>query len=228
MKSYFNLQENLILGNKAINFEERNSVQISLENKFVKVKAKKSEYNSVKPVAQNSASIPIQSTKQMSLPRSGSSAMAPAAKQITNSVPIPLRQENIGKTQTRLEEENEGKANKTEYRKEEPKETEFKSFNDLLSHFEQNKKENGEKVKANKTVYNLGSSVNRFNPEPNETLSRYKSEFKELEHIGGGSFGQVYKVINCLDRQQYAMKIILLRGIKDITRVSQGVGAGRV
>ncbi len=161
----------------------------------------------------------------MSLPRSGSSAMAPAVKQITNSVPIPLRQqENIGKTQTRLEEENEGKANKTEYRKEEPKETEFKSFNDLLSHFEQNKKENGEKVKANKTVYNLGSSVNRFNPEPNETLSRYKSEFKELEHIGGGSFGQVYKVINCLDRQQYAMKIILLRGI--YKRYYQGFARG--
>jgi hypothetical protein len=218
MKSYFNLQQNLILGNKAINFEEQ-----------------KSEYNSVKAVAQNSASIPIPSiqnyaTKQMSLPRSGSSAMAPAVKQITNSVPIPLQQENVGKTQTRLEKENGGKvkANKTEYRKEKPKETEFKSFNDLLSHFEQNKKENGEKVKANKTVYNLGSSVNRLNPEPNETLSRYKSEFKELEHIGGGSFGKVYKVINCLDRQQYAMKIILLRGIKDITRVSQGVGAGRV
>jgi hypothetical protein len=113
--------------------------------------------------------------------------MAPAVKKITNSVPIPLRQqENIGKTQTRLEEENEGK--------------------------------------ANKTVYNLGSSVNRFNPEPNETLSRYKSEFKELEHIGGGSFGTVYKVINCLDRQQYAMKIILLRGI--YKRYYQGFARG--
>jgi hypothetical protein len=85
--------------------------------------------------------------------------------------------------------------------------------------------ENGEKVKANKTKYNLESSVNRFNSQPNETLSRYKSEFKELERIGGGNFGIVYKVINCLDRQQYAVKIILLRGIykRYITRGLQGV-----
>ncbi len=68
----------------------------------------------------------------MSLPRSGSPAMVPAVEQITNSVPISLRQqENIGKTQTRLEEEN------------------------------------GEKV--NKTEYNLGSAVNQFNSQPNET-----------------------------------------------------------
>ncbi len=46
-----------------------------------------------------------------------------------------------------------------------------------------------------------------------ETLSRYKSEFKELELIESGGFGKVYKVINCLDRKQYAVKIILLRGI---------------
>jgi hypothetical protein len=29
--------------------------------------------------------------------------------------------------------------------------------------------------------------------------NRYKSEFKELELIGVGSFGKVYKVLNCLD-----------------------------
>ncbi len=73
--------------------------------------------------------------------------------------------------------------------------------------------ENGEKVKANKTEYNLGSSVNRFNSQPNETFSRYKLDFKELELIGSGGFGKVCKVINCLDRQQYAVKIIVLKGI---------------
>ncbi len=92
-----------------------------------------------------------------------------------NSVPILLQEENILKTQIRPEEEN------------------------------------GEKVKANKTEYNLESSVNRFNPQPNET--RYKSDFKELELIGRGSFGKVCKVINRLDQQQYAVKIIPLEGI---------------
>ncbi len=58
----------------------------------------------------------------------------------------------------------------------------------------------------------MGSAVNRFNSQPNETLSRYKSDFEELECIGGGTFGIVCKVINCLDGQQYAVKIILLKG----------------
>jgi alpha-tubulin suppressor-like RCC1 family protein len=43
--------------------------------------------------------------------------------------------------------------------------------------------------------------------------SRYKSDFKELKLIGCGTFGKVYKVINDLDRQQYAVKVILLKGI---------------
>jgi hypothetical protein len=59
--------------------------------------------------------------------------------------------------------------------------------------------ENGEKVKANKTEYNLRPAVNRFNSQPNENLSRYESDFKELELIGIRGFGKVYKVINCLD-----------------------------
>jgi hypothetical protein len=101
-----------------------------------------------------------------------------------NSVPIILReQENIFKTQIRLEEKN------------------------------------GEKVKVNKTGYNLGSDVNRFNSHPNETLSRYKSDFKELELIGSGGFGKVCKVINCLDGQQYAVKIIVLRVINYFSHI---------
>jgi hypothetical protein len=41
---------------------------------------------------------------------------------------------------------------------------------------------------------------------------RYKSEFEELKFIGGGGFGKFYKVINCLDQQQYAVKIISFKG----------------
>ncbi len=59
----------------------------------------------------------------------------------------------------------------------------------------------------------MESSVNRFNSQPNETLSRYKSDFEELELIGIGGFGKGVEVINCLNRQQYAVKITLLRGI---------------
>jgi hypothetical protein len=87
--------------------------------------------------------------------------------------------------------------------------------------------ENGEKVNVNKTEHNLGSSVNRFNSQPNETLSRYKSEFKELELIGSGGFGKVCKVINCLDRQQYAVKIILLKGSWGNQKVSAGIQGNR-
>jgi RCC1 and BTB domain-containing protein len=110
-----------------------------------------------------------------------------------------------------------------------PKPTNFESFVDVYAKYFKitNKAINFEeqnsvlislenkfvKVKANKTEYNMGSAVNRFNSKPNEALSRYKSDFEELEPIGSGSFGTVYKVMNCLDRQQYAVKIIALKGI---------------
>jgi alpha-tubulin suppressor-like RCC1 family protein len=80
--------------NKAINFEDQNSVPT--------LKAIKNE-------AASDFSFFV---------LSGSSAMAPAVEQITNSVPVLLREEeNILKTQIRLEEENgeKVKANKTEY-----------------------------------------------------------------------------------------------------------------
>jgi hypothetical protein len=66
------------------------------------------------------------------------SAMPPAVEQITNSVPISLREEeNILKAHIKFEKE----------------------------------REVGEKIKANKSEYYLGSDVNRFNSQPNETLS---------------------------------------------------------
>jgi alpha-tubulin suppressor-like RCC1 family protein len=74
-----------------------------------------------------------------------------------------------------------------------PKETEFKSFNDIFVEYFQI---------TYKTL--------------NKTSSKYKLEFKELELIGIGSFGEVYEVLDSLDRK-YAMKIIFTEGILKIS-----------
>jgi alpha-tubulin suppressor-like RCC1 family protein len=71
-----------------------------------------------------------------------------------------------------------------------PKETEFKSLNDIFVEYFQI---------TYKTL--------------NKTSSKYKLEFKELELIGIGGFGKVYKVLDSLDRKPYAMKIISTEGI---------------
>jgi alpha-tubulin suppressor-like RCC1 family protein len=70
-----------------------------------------------------------------------------------------------------------------------PKETEFKSFNDIFVEYFQ-------------ITY---KTLNK--------TSKYKLEFKELELIGIGGFGKVYKVLDSLDGKQYAMKIISTEGI---------------
>ncbi|XP_072013882.1 eukaryotic translation initiation factor 2-alpha kinase 1-like isoform X2 [Amphiura filiformis] len=41
--------------------------------------------------------------------------------------------------------------------------------------------------------------------------SRYKTEFREIDKIGKGGFGSVYKVKNKLDQREYAVKKILLK-----------------
>jgi len=43
---------------------------------------------------------------------------------------------------------------------------------------------------------------------------RYKNEFQELEWIGGGTFGQVYKALNILDEQSYAVKKVEIKGTR--------------
>ncbi|XP_059510046.1 eukaryotic translation initiation factor 2-alpha kinase 1 isoform X2 [Stegostoma tigrinum] len=43
--------------------------------------------------------------------------------------------------------------------------------------------------------------------------SRYMNEFEEIERLGKGSYGKVYKVRNKLDRQLYAIKKIVMKKI---------------
>ncbi|XP_077595854.1 eukaryotic translation initiation factor 2-alpha kinase 1 isoform X2 [Stigmatopora nigra] len=55
--------------------------------------------------------------------------------------------------------------------------------------------------------------------------SRYLSEFEEIGKIGKGSYGNVYKVVNKLDGQRYAVKKILIRKVSknDCMRVLREV-----
>jgi serine/threonine protein kinase len=41
--------------------------------------------------------------------------------------------------------------------------------------------------------------------------SRYESDFDEIQKLGKGGFGQVYKVRNKLDGNFYAIKKIIIR-----------------
>ena len=41
--------------------------------------------------------------------------------------------------------------------------------------------------------------------------SRYQSEFRELEPLGRGGFGSVFRVANVLDSREYAVKKVSIR-----------------
>ncbi|XP_061823449.1 eukaryotic translation initiation factor 2-alpha kinase 1 [Nerophis lumbriciformis] len=75
-------------------------------------------------------------------------------------------------------------------------------------------------------------SIGTHNPtgRPKEGLfqaqtSRYLSEFEEIGRIGKGSYGNVYKVVNKLDGQLYAVKKILIKKVskEDCLRVLREV-----
>ncbi|XP_078414985.1 eukaryotic translation initiation factor 2-alpha kinase 1 isoform X2 [Cetorhinus maximus] len=76
---------------------------------------------------------------------------------------------------------------------------------------------------ANNGLIRQGHATNGDIPAPmsyraKETLfqrqtSRYRNEFEETEILGKGSYGEVYKVRNKLDRQLYAIKKILMKKI---------------
>ncbi|KAK2820797.1 hypothetical protein Q5P01_023756 [Channa striata] len=73
---------------------------------------------------------------------------------------------------------------------------------------------------ASSSLYPQGISSNTHNPavRPKEALfqaqtSRYLSEFEEICRLGKGSYGNVFKVMNKLDGQCYAMKKILIKKV---------------
>lgn len=73
---------------------------------------------------------------------------------------------------------------------------------------------------ASSSLYPQGLSTNTHNPSarPKEGLfqaqtSRYLSEFEEVCRLGKGSYGNVFKVMNKLDGQYYAMKKILIKKV---------------
>ncbi|KAM9425497.1 eukaryotic translation initiation factor 2-alpha kinase 1 isoform 2-T2 [Pholidichthys leucotaenia] len=83
---------------------------------------------------------------------------------------------------------------------------------------------------ASASLYPQGQrlSANTQNPtlRPKEGLfqaqtSRYLSEFEELCRLGKGSYGKVFKVVNKLDGQYYAVKKILIKNVskKDCMKV---------
>jgi serine/threonine protein kinase len=47
------------------------------------------------------------------------------------------------------------------------------------------------------------------------TLSRFKSQFSDIEYIGSGGFGSVYKVKNLIDDSNYAIKILSMNMIQE-------------
>jgi alpha-tubulin suppressor-like RCC1 family protein len=139
----------------------------------------------------------------------------------------------------------------------EPKETEFKSFDEIFIHYykithkvmhinsekaikenksEENVEENPqiESILTSKKIENLSETSKQDNnslSKPSDQMqnsennkdfnefitgplnyNRYKCEFEEKELIGIGGFGEVYKVINRLDQQQYAVKMISFKG----------------
>jgi serine/threonine protein kinase len=55
---------------------------------------------------------------------------------------------------------------------------------------------------------------------PSFPRSRFSSEFETVDYINKGGFGEVYKVKNKLDGQEYAIKKIPVRYLEDFLLLS--------
>jgi hypothetical protein len=116
-----------------------------------------------------------------------------------------------------------------EFGEKEPKETEFKSFNDIFIHYfgithkthnfftkKQKQLLQNQTSRHLKTSENFDLKVDLQNLENN----KYEKEFEEKNLIGCGSFGIVYKAIEISNGKVYAIKKIAFND-KDIERVSK-------
>jgi alpha-tubulin suppressor-like RCC1 family protein len=90
-----------------------------------------------------------------------------------------------------------------------PRKTNFNSFTDIFAKYYH---------KTHRTLRIEDFSAKKMNDEKSvENLKfapngRYEYDFEEIEAIGEGTFGSVFKVRNRLDEQFYAMKKINLKG----------------
>jgi alpha-tubulin suppressor-like RCC1 family protein len=94
-----------------------------------------------------------------------------------------------------------------------PRKTEFNSFIDIFAKYYHKTHRtlriedfSAKKMNDEKSVENLIENL-KFTPD-----GRYEYDFEEIEAIGRGSFGSVFKVRNRFDEQFYAMKKINLKG----------------
>ncbi|XP_071958538.1 eukaryotic translation initiation factor 2-alpha kinase 1-like isoform X2 [Antedon mediterranea] len=66
-------------------------------------------------------------------------------------------------------------------------------------------------ILANPSPMHYPLFTNNVHMQMPPLISRYKKDFEELERIGSGGFGSVYKVRSILDNQEYAIKKIKLK-----------------
>jgi len=86
---------------------------------------------------------------------------------------------------------------------EKPKETEFQSFNQILEH---NFEITFRAQRPFEIISGSKSTKGRKNKVKFSHDGRYDSDFQEIEEIGSGSFGQVFKAKHLMDQQIYAIK----------------------
>jgi alpha-tubulin suppressor-like RCC1 family protein len=92
-------------------------------------------------------------------------------------------------------------------------EKKYQEISQSKFHDKNETKEYSVKNSGSISALNTNIKENKESKGNSSSYKRYEQEFKELELIGSGSFGKVYKVINFLDRQHYAVKKINFEGI---------------
>jgi len=95
-----------------------------------------------------------------------------------------------------------------------PEQTDFKSFHEIFASYRQitHQTFNNSVIQAIVKPNPNAMSQLKHDVNKNQLPPKYEQEFKELEKIGEGGFGQVYKALNLFDGQNYAVKKVRLKG----------------